>query len=145
MALLRNTRSRGIGKGTIWKQGSLIHWGITLAHTAYGVRIVRSGRTPSLTAAHKIMNKVCFESVLALQAQPQSARLTASRSPNMRRCNQGSIWQEGDEYRWMVTCYTAEGQRLTHCGRSPIQRAATKAIYKVCFDQQTAATKGLEG
>lgn len=60
------------------------------------------------------------------------------------RGNEMTVWGKGKVCRWMIVQYTSKGQRVVQAGRSPSQRAVVEAIYEVCCNQQTAATKGME-
>lgn len=54
----RKTKERGNGQGTVWQEGTVYRWQVTLGYTADGRRITRSGRATSKKAAHEAMTQV---------------------------------------------------------------------------------------
>lgn len=54
----RKAKIRGNGEGTVWKEGKVYRWQVTLGYKTDGKRITRSGRAPSKKTAHDAKNKV---------------------------------------------------------------------------------------
>ncbi|WP_293914249.1 tyrosine-type recombinase/integrase [Deinococcus sp.] len=66
----RKTKARGNGEGTVWKEGDLYRWQVTLGYNTAGKRITRSGRADSKKAAHDAMNKVQADYSRGLIGEP---------------------------------------------------------------------------
>jgi len=54
----RKTKARGNGEGTVWREGDVYRWQVTLGYKTDGKRLTRSGRAASKKAAHDAMNRV---------------------------------------------------------------------------------------
>ncbi|AWN24217.1 hypothetical protein DKM44_14070 [Deinococcus irradiatisoli] len=72
----RRAKARGNGEGTVWKEGDVYRWQVTLGYRTDGKRITRSGRAASKKAAHDAMNKVQADYSRGLLGTPE--RVTVS-------------------------------------------------------------------
>ncbi len=54
----RKTKQRSNGSGTVWKEGKIYRWQVTLGYTAAGKRITRSGRANTSRGANLAMAQV---------------------------------------------------------------------------------------
>jgi len=67
----RKAKARGNGEGTVWKEGDVYRWQVTLGYKTDGKRITRSGRAASKKAAHDAMNKVQADYSRGLLGAPE--------------------------------------------------------------------------
>lgn len=56
--------------------------------------------------------------------------------PETRTRSEGTLWKEGDVFRWQIAlgCET-DGKRITCSGRAPSREAAQTAINKLCSER----------
>ncbi|GGM02478.1 tyrosine-type recombinase/integrase [Deinococcus aerophilus] len=64
------SKVRGNGEGTVWKEGDVYRWQITLGYKTDGKRITQSGRAASKKAAHNAMHKVQADYSRGLIGEP---------------------------------------------------------------------------
>ncbi|WP_026332509.1 phage integrase SAM-like domain-containing protein [Deinococcus apachensis] len=67
----RKTKERGNGQGTVWQEGDVYRWQVTLGYKADGKRIARSGRAATKGAAHAAMQKVQVDFARGLIGAPE--------------------------------------------------------------------------
>ncbi|GGO28464.1 tyrosine-type recombinase/integrase [Deinococcus humi] len=70
MTTPKKAKVRGNGEGTVWKEGEVYRWQVTLGFKTDGKRITRSGRAASKKAAHDAMNKVQADYSRGLIGEP---------------------------------------------------------------------------